>query len=375
MKLFFWMIAAAIVYTYLGYPAILAAARRLCTRRASKGPYEPSVSIIISAFNEEKVIERKLTNLLALEYPETKLEILVGSDGAIDLTDMIVSKFHTPRIRFFRFVQNLGKPHVLNALVKEARGEVIVFTDSRQEFEPRAVRALVENFNDPAVGCVSGELHFRNVGTSGVSRGMNAYWRYEKFLRKAESDIHSMLGATGAIYAIRKNLYPELPVDILVDDMYIPLAIVAAGYRAVFDHEAEAYDETSEEGSQEFTRKVRTLTGNYQVFQRLPHLFDPFRSPVAFQLFSHKLLRLMAPFALILLFAINAALAGEPFYAFFLAGQIAFYGIAGLEVLAKTKRGIAFVPYTFCLLNAAALMALVRFLTRPQTAAWKQTAG
>ncbi len=379
MIILFWLFLIFIVYTYAGYPLLLFVVSKLFYKPIQKKTSELQVSIIISAFNEEKSIEQKLLNLLELNYPQEKLEILVGSDGASDRTDEIISRFHSTRIRFFRFVKNFGKPHVLNALVEEAHGEIVVFTDARQELDRETIRALVANFNDPSVGCVSGELYFKHNEALGgsVGEGMDAYWRYEKFLRKRESDMGSMLGATGAIYAIRRELFPKaLPADILVDDMYIPLEIIRKGYRAVFESEARAYDRPSEHGREEFKRKVRTLAGNYQIFMHFPELFIPFKSPIAWQLFSHKLLRLLVPFFLMGIFFLNLFLLNRPFYLFSFVIQVIFYSLAAYEAWRNqnhaAKRGIGYIPFMFCLLNYSALMAFIRFVKGKQKVTWER---
>jgi cellulose synthase/poly-beta-1,6-N-acetylglucosamine synthase-like glycosyltransferase len=261
---------------------VLWAVSRVFRNKIKKnGQSLPRISIVLAVFNEEKYIAAKLKNLLSLNYPADRLEILVGSDGSQDGTDRIVSELAGGQVHFFRFETNRGKPCVLNDLVPESHGEVLVFTDARQEFDSEAPRALVQNLSDLEVGCVSGELLFKGQGQAGVGKGMDLYWRYEKFLRKRESDLGSMLGATGAIYAVRRELFTPFPPDILVDDMYLPLAIIRGGSRAVFEPEAMAYDIVSATGEQEFKRKVRTLSGNYQVFLHFPDLFNPFASPVA----------------------------------------------------------------------------------------------
>ncbi|MBI4430111.1 MAG: glycosyltransferase family 2 protein [Candidatus Omnitrophica bacterium] len=376
MEALFWVFFILIVYTYAGYPFALLVLSKWRNRPALKAQMEPAVTVILSAFNEQKWIEAKLFNLLNMDYPEKKIEILVGSDGASDATDQIISKVRSPRVRFFRFVSNLGKPNVLNALAKEAHGAILIFTDARQEFDRKAIRMLVRNFNDPSVGCVSGELYFRQEGSGRIEKGMDAYWRYEKFLRKKESEIGSMLGATGAIYAIRREWYTELPLNILVDDMYLPLHIVHRGYRAVFESEAKAFDVPSQKSNEEFKRKVRTLAGNYQVFFLLPALLVPWKSSVAWQLFSHKLLRLLIPFFLVGIFAVNLFLLDSAFYRVSLAAQFLFYGLALREWLSERmgigKRSVGYIPYMFCLLNYCAFIGLIRFLEGRQKAAWER---
>lgn len=370
LKVLFWLCSAMIFYTYAGYPIALYVLSRFRRLEIRKSRYEPRISVIMSAFNEEKFIEEKLINMLEVDYPADKMEILVGSDGGSDQTDQIISKFHDPRIKFFRFIRNLGKPHVLNGLVQEASGTIIVFTDARQRMQKDSIRHLVENFHDTSVGCVSGELYFEETRGSGVARGMDAYWKYEKFLRRKESDIGSMLGATGAIYAIRKRLFVPLPHEILVDDMFIPLAIIQKGYRAVFETAAKAFDHASEKAGQEMKRKVRTLAGNYQIFKLFPDLFVPFRSPVAWQFISHKFLRLMVPFFLILAFIFNGALVSDPFYRLLFILQCAFYGLALLEMALSSRisgaRSIGYIPYMFCVLNYSALLAFFRFMRKEE---------
>ena len=373
MTFLFWFSFLLIFYAYAGYPVLLFLTSLFFKKSVRKKAGEPTVSLILSAFNEENAIEWKLLNLLELDYPSEKLEILVGSDGASDRTDEIISRFRSSRVRFFRFVKNLGKPHVLNALAREATGSILLFTDARQALNPQAVRALVANFDDPTVGCVSGELYFRSRESrvnGSVGRGMGVYWAYEKWLRKRESEIGSMLGATGALYAIRKNLFPRLPEEILVDDMYIPLSIVEKKYRAVFESGAKAYDRVSEHAHEEFRRKVRTLAGNYQIFSRFSGLFHPGRSPIAWQLFSHKWLRLIVPFFLTGLFVSNLFLIVDgPCYGAFFLAQLLFYVMA---FLGRELKGIGALPHTFCLLNYSAAVALFKFLTEDQRVTWEK---
>ena len=376
LEIVFWFLVGTVFYTYAGYPLILFLVSSFSRKPVVKEKYEPTVSIVVSVYNEEKTIEQKLQNLLELDYPEEKLEILVGSDGASDKTDQIISKFHSSRIRFYRFVANFGKPLVLNELVKEAHGSVIVFTDARQSLDRQAVKTLVKNFSDPRIGCVSGELYFRSETSGSVEEGMDVYWRYEKFLRKHESRIGSMLGATGALYAVLRNLIPVLPAKILVDDMYIPLAVVKKGYRAIFENEAYVYDRPSTRPAEEFKRKVRTLAGNYQIFSHFARLLIPFLSPVGWQLFSHKFLRLMIPFCLIGIFFTNIFLLQVPFYKILFGLQIFFYILAIVEQIAitsgRTKKGAGYLPYMFCLLNYCAFAGFVHFMSRKQAqnAAW-----
>ncbi|MCA9404305.1 MAG: glycosyltransferase family 2 protein [Candidatus Omnitrophica bacterium] len=374
-----WILIFLVVWCYLLYPVSVAAFARAAERKVAKGEYCPTVSVVISVWNEEDVIEAKLRNFLALDYPADNFEILIGSDGSTDRTNAIVKSFTDPRVRLIEHGERRGKMATLNDLVAKARHEVIVFTDARQEFAADAIRQLVANFADPAVGCVSGELMFsRKEGAT--ARGINLYWNYEKFMRKCESRIHSMLGATGAVYAIRKALYPTVPVEVVLDDVYIPLKIVQQGYRAIFDGEAKAYDEVADSPREEYRRKARTLFGNWQVFRIFIGLFNPFTSPVAVQFFSHKFLRVAAPFLLIGIFCLNLLLWSEPLYRGLMILQLLFYAMAAVGGLARHQKygmlrilsKVCYIPYVFCLLNFSALIGFVRFMSAGQQITWEK---
>lgn len=346
----------------------------------AKEKYEPGVSIVLSVWNEEDVIGGKIENLLSLEYPYEKLEILIGSDGSTDKTNEIVRQLDDARIKLVENPTRRGKMITINELVNKAGNEIIVFTDARQMFAENALRELTANFSDPKVGCVSGELIFSDEG-GGTARGINLYWNYEKFIRGQESRIHSMLGATGAIYAIRKDLFTEIPGQLVLDDVFVPLNIIKKGYRAVFDESAKAFDRAADSPREEHRRKVRTLYGNYQIFSVLPEMFNPFNSAVAIQLFSHKFLRLMVPFFMIILFFVNLALASDVllFKIIFLL-QCIFYSVAVTGALARhQKHGmlkfvsrICYVPYVFCLLNFSALAGFARFVSDGQKVTWQK---
>jgi len=378
----FWFLISLVIYCYLGYPVLLSFIAGLKHRPVKKAVREPSVSVVLSVYNEEDVIERKVRNLLALDYPPAKMEIIIGSDGSSDKTNEMVKKFDDKRIRFEDNPQRRGKMAVLNELVNMAQGEIVVFADARQDFAVNAVKELVANFADPQIGCVSGELIFtpRQDTQGATAKGVNMYWNYEKFLRKQESRIHSMLGATGAIYAIRRELFTEIPPQVILDDMFVPLKIIQKGYRAILDESAQAFDDAADSPREEYRRKARTLSGNYQIFAMFPGMFDPFRSPIALQLFSHKLLRVLAPFLLIAVFLINTLLAGEGFYRGVLFAQIVFYGMALTGALARhQKYGIlrlvsrmCYIPYVFCLLNFSALVGFLRFAGARQESAWEK---
>ena len=335
----FWFSFLSIFYTYMGYPLILSVWRRVQKRTTEKGEYLPPVSIILAVYNEEKLIERKLKNLLELDYPASLLEIIVSSDGSADRTEEKVSLFlesaskaeagasGKPSIRLMAGPVHVGKAAALNRAVEHARGEIILFSDARQMLDRNVLLKLTANFNDPAVGVVSGELMLVDrPGGKGVS-GVGLYWRYEKWLRKMESDIDSMLGATGALYAMRRSLYRPIPADTILDDVLIPMQAVFEGYRIVFEPEAMAYDFVPPRPETEFVRKVRTLAGNYQLLWENGSFWSPRKNRVFFQYFSHKVARLVVPFLMIVLFLSNLFLL-QGIYLIFLFLQLAWYGLA-----------------------------------------------
>ncbi|MFT5387099.1 MAG: biofilm PGA synthesis N-glycosyltransferase PgaC [Lysobacterales bacterium] len=375
----FWLLIVLIIYCYFGYPLILKGLTFLFTKPVKRDIFEPSVSILISVWNEADVIKGKLRNLLALDYPEDKFEIIIGADGCTDKTIEIINSIDDPRIRCIAYSDRRGKMVTLNKLIKETTNDYIVFTDARQFFDKHAVRSLLSNFADSTVGCVSGELRFWEREGS-TARGVNLYWRYEKFIRAQESKLGSMLGATGAIYAIRKSLYKEVPDHVVLDDMYVPLRIIEAGYRAVFDESAFVFDEVADNPKEEYRRKARTLSGNFQIFQIFWYMFIPFKSPIAVQLFSHKLLRIFVPVLMIVLFVLNLFMLVNPFYQMMFTLQILFYCAAFSGALARGKKNgilklisrVCGLPYVFCLLNFSALSGLVRYLRGRQKVTWKK---
>ncbi len=339
VKLAFWASVAVVFYVYAGYPVLLAAWARLRPRPTRARPDAgalPGISIVVAARNEGKRLAARLRNLIAADYPEDRRQIIVVSDGSTDRTDEIANDF-MPAVELV-VRPALGKASALNAAVARARHDIIVFADARQTFAPDALRRLVANFSDPSVGAVSGELVLDcevprgGRQTSTVGEGVGIYWRYEKWLRRHEALVGSTLGVSGAIYAIRRSCWRPLPPDTILDDVLAPMRAVLAGKRVVFDPSARAFDRTAPDASVESRRKIRTLAGNYQLIRLEPRLLVPFVNPVWLQFVSHKLGRLLVPYALLACFASSAMLARhDPFYlAAFLAqlvvGVLAGYG-------------------------------------------------
>lgn len=364
-----WGSVGLIAYVFAGYPAMVAVRAALRPRPWRREASEPTVSIVVAAYNESAAVLPKIANLLALDYPADRVEILVGSDGSTDGTADQLLELKHPRVRTFAFAKRRGKPSVLNALVAEARGEIIVFADVRQTFDTQALRKLIQSFADSGVGAVTGEL----IVTAGAS---GFYWKYEKFVRSRESIAGSTVVVTGAIYAIRKALFEPIAADTICDDLLIPLRIARRGYRVVVEREALAYDPAQPNASAELSRKTRTIAGAFQVFAREPWLFNPLRNPVWWQTMSHKAMRLVVAPLQALALAANVALAAQSaFYQWMLLAQILFYAgaIAGCILPRDAKRPIfVTVPYTFCLLSWATVVAFQRWITRRQAVTWEK---
>ncbi len=370
--LLFGISVAVLAYTYAGYPLLL----RLRIRgkeRKTADPADfsyPSLSLLIPVYNEERAIAAKLENALALDYPRDRFEVIVVSDGSTDGTERAAARFLRRGVKLFALGGHRGKAAAINRGVSESSGELVVFTDATALFEKEALLRLAAAFADPAVGAASGELILREEASAGGELRVDYYWRLEKFIRRAEGMISSCAGATGAIYAVRRRLLRPLPEDTLLDDLVIPLEVVKSGRRVVFVEQARAREEKSAGLRQEFRRKVRTLSGNYQAFARESWSLIPGRSPIAFFLISHKLLRLLSP--LLLLLALGASAFGSGvLLGTALAVQLGFY-LAALAGWAESISGrrpgrLTAVPLTFTLLNAAALkaFALSVILRRP----------
>jgi poly-beta-1,6-N-acetyl-D-glucosamine synthase len=370
----FWVGACVVAYTFVGYPCAIAVLARLRPRPVRGGPVRPSVSLLIAAHNEARSIARKLDNALALDYPLDRFEIVLASDGSTDATCEIAARYGGQGVRALAFPVRRGKPSVLNDAIPQCRGDIVVLSDARQLYDRGAIVALVENFADQTVGAVSGELHLENRAGAGVGEGVGLYWRYEKIIRRSESALDSTVGATGAIYAIRRALFEPIPWDTLLDDVLIPLRIARRGHRVVFEPRARAFDEVAETPRQEFTRKVRTLSGNLQLFVREAWLWSPRQNRLWLQALSHKLLRLVAPFGLVAVLAASVALATDGLFRAALLAQLGFYAAAVIGAIGgpASRRRCFAVPYAFCLLNITALAGIAAFLVGWQQVTWRR---
>lgn len=375
MQVCFWSGALLLFYTYVGYPLLLAIVGRFRSRPIRRAEMKPTVTVIITAYNEERDIRTKLENTLALDYPSDRLEIIVASDCSTDRTDEIVREFALRGVRLYRQRERLGKTAAQNAAVKEAQGEVILFSDATTLYNRDVLRALLPNFADETVGCVAGRLVYVDPTDSGIGQGARSYWSYETFLKERESQIRSLIGASGCLYAVRRSayvpMYPEACSDFL-----IATKMVEQGLRAVFEPSAVCTEETNRRADKELRMRVRVITQTFTDLWRHRHMMNPLRSGFyAVELISHKVMRYMVPLFLLLLLASSIALAPYSlFYALAAFGQIGFYAAAALSWLME-RRGVRnrllALPQYFVLANLASVIAFYKFLSGERYARWE----
>jgi cellulose synthase/poly-beta-1,6-N-acetylglucosamine synthase-like glycosyltransferase len=388
LKFTFWFCIGAIVYNYAGYPILLFCLATLSqamsdisffvnrkSRRSSTEPRRvPRIAIIISAFNEESVIEAKVANALNALYPPDLVEILIGLDSPADSTAEILSRIHSPRVRVFPFTARRGKLAVITDLAQRTDAEILVFTDANTIFEPNCVANLLRHFENPKVGAVSGEeIRVTNERIDPAAEGL--YWRYESALKILESRIHCLHSANGGVYAIRRELFRPR-ADMIVEDFQIPLDVRFGGHWIIYDPEAIGVEEIAPTFTSQFERRVRLGAGNFQTLLGHPGYLNPFKGRAAFAYWSHRVLRWLTPFLLLIAFACTAGLYRDLLYRVLFYLQIAFYGSA-LFGYWRNKRGRVPVwcklQLYFCSMNAALVLGLFRYLRGSQSVAWAAT--
>jgi cellulose synthase/poly-beta-1,6-N-acetylglucosamine synthase-like glycosyltransferase len=364
LEIAFWSSVALVAYVYAGYPlALLILARRRDGGAAGGADVVlPSVTLIVSVYNEEDCIAAKLDNCLKLDYPDELLEIIVVSDASDDATDSIVSGYSVKGVRLLRMEQRGGKTRGLNDGVENACGELVVFSDANAMYRPDAITALVAPFVDPRIGAVIGESSYVEPD-SDAGRSESLYWRYETAIKVLESRLGSVVGGDGAIYAIRRSLYKPMKADAL-SDFLNPLQIVEAGYRCVYEPRALSLEDTAGDFEKEFMRKVRIVNRAWRALMTMKGLLNPFRhGRFSWQLISHKLLRWLVPSFLLLIFVINILLLqAHPLYLTTFVVQLLFYGLATAGALLRERRAfgtVLYVPYYFCLVNFASARGIV----------------
>ncbi len=375
LKFIFWLSIFIVIYVYLGYPLIIGILAVFLRKPINKADIEPSVSLIIVAYNEEDVIREKIENSLGLDYPEDKLEIIVASDGSTDRTNEIVGEYSSQGVLLNALTPNGGPTSAQNRTVPIARGDILVFSDANVMYKPRAIRKLVRSFNDPEVGGVSGELHFIPGEQDSSEKNETAYWSYETFLKHKESSLSSMTGSSGAMYALRRELYTPLD-EAAIGDFAQPLKVASQGYRVVYEPEAVSMEELSSITVRGIGGRVRVALGGYHSLFEVKPLLNPFRYGfITWQLISHKVLRWMIPLFLIAIFSTNISLLRQGFlYQVVFIGQVIFYSLAGAGAIWEERRRRSKFfssPFYFCFANLALLLGLYRYLRGERRTSWK----
>jgi glycosyltransferase involved in cell wall biosynthesis len=364
VKTIFWLSLTGTIYAYVGYPLLISMLARLRPRQWKTAPITPCISVVLAVHNGILLLPHKLQQLLDLDYSNTK-EIIIISDGSTDGTAELLARQRHPRLKVILMKEHQGKAVAINAGLKVATGDVILFVDIRPEIAPGAVQQLVNNFADEKVGCASGNLKLRLEDHDVTSEAIgDFYWRYEQWLRTCEAAIDSPVGVYGGFYAVRRELAVQQPAGLILDDMFQPLSIIRQGYRSVVDPQAYVYDTWPKKVEGEFHRKVRTLAGNFQLFQLAPWVLTP-QNRVLFQLVSHKVARLVVPYLLALMLVSSVVLwSSSLVYAPFAAFQILGWAIAliGLRFRIPVLQGVAAAASALLVLNTAAVVGLYKFL-------------
>jgi cellulose synthase/poly-beta-1,6-N-acetylglucosamine synthase-like glycosyltransferase len=364
----FWSCLLALGYSFLGYQLLMRwLARRAPGQAAAKEFAAGSVAVVIVAFQEEARIAKRIENLRATPVP---LEVIVCCDGSTDAT---AARARAAGARVIEVAKRRGKAACLSDVIPSLECALVVLTDARQQFTPETIPRLLRHFSDQAVGAVSGILRIGSPRTS-TGAGVDLYWKMETAIRQSESDVDSCIGCTGAVYAIRRACFRAIPADTILDDVVIPMRIALSGYRIVYDSEAEAFDPQPLDPRLEMRRKARTLAGNFQMLLRYPEWLLPWKNRLAFQLISHKYLRLAGPVLLAGALVSCIFLARKPLYRGCLCLQALLYLLAGAGLAMPALRAPLFsVPAGFLFLNFTTLRGLLRFFFGPKGGAWEKT--
>ena len=385
----FWFSVFSVLYTYAGYPLLLTIAARFKPRPVSWSDGQPTVTLLIAAYNEESVITRKLTNSLALDYPVELLQILVAADGSDDGTVAIVRSFADRGVALSYSPERRGKMAAINRALVLAVGEIIVFSDANNEYAPDAMSQLVAPFADPSVGAVGGaKTILSGDGTLGEAEGM--YWKYESYIKKQETRLGTCTSVAGEILAVRRMHLATTPPDhVINDDFYIAMQVMKAGARVVYAPDAGSYERVSQSEQEEIARRARIVAGRYQALLFAPKLL-PFKQPVVvWQIISHKFLRPLVPLFMAMALLANLAAVLVPTRPpqpsrmsfrgeagrWLLAVQGTFYTLALLGPrlgLQGTAAKLLYLPTFLVNSNLAAVLGLVRFVSGRQTTLWQR---
>lgn len=374
-QIIFWSSAGVLFYVYVGYPLLVFAVSRLFPKRTNRAAFEPPVSVIIAAYNEERDIRAKLENTLLINYPPEKLEIIVASDCSSDKTDEIVGEFAARGIKLYRQDERRGKTSAQNMAVERATGEIILFSDATTLYKTDVLRAMLPNFADKTVGCVAGKLIYVDASASSVGKGARSYWNYETFLKESESRACSLIGTSGCLYSVRKSAFQPMYAE-ACSDFLIATLVYKQGLRTVYEPAAVCTEKTNRRSEREMQMRVRVISRTIGDLWRNREMLNPARSGFfAVELISHKLLRYGVPFFLILMLATSVAAAfHSTFFFVIFTLQLGFYAtalIAWLLEKNEIKVGILAMPLYFVLANSAALIGFYKFLRGERYVRWE----
>lgn len=375
---FFWFFTALIVYTYFIYVIVLIVIHAVAKHNAiTSESFMPSISIIISAHDEGRIILEKIENCKKLDYPKDKLEILIGSDGSTDNTIKLASESGVGYIKVFDFKERRGKVNVLKDLAGKAKGKILVFSDANTIYQPDAIKHLVKYFIDKRIGCVCGRLKLKSPNGSEEGEYEGLYWRYESFIKSMEGELGVLLGANGGIYAVRKDLFPDIPSGTIIEDFVIPMTILEKGYRVIYEKKALAFEESSKTISDERKRKIRLGAGAYQaLFMTLPML-NIFKGLPSFAYWSHKVIRWLVPFFMIAIFVLNMFLLKNDLYRIIYLMQVIGYSMALLGWFSNRiglHSKLLFLAYYFVAMNLSLFLGFFRFISGQQKVTWQRVA-
>ncbi|MEA3466808.1 MAG: glycosyltransferase family 2 protein, partial [Thermodesulfobacteriota bacterium] len=372
----FWTSLLITVYVYFGYPVVLALWAKWCARPVIHGTDLPDITLVVCAYNEDEVIEEKIQNSLAINYPKEKFHIAIASDGSTDNTNEIVKKYEGRQLSFYEYKERTGKIGAILQTVPQLTSDILVFSDANTMYAPDALRKLVRSFSDPSVGGVSADVVLSNEETN-FGESESAYYLYERWIQQKESEIGSIIGADGGMYAIRRELFIPPAPNIILDDFVISMNVAIQGKRLVYDDEAKGYEESTISHSIEFLRKSRVIAGAVQALKQAEGIPGPSQKELFFAFLSHKMLRWLVPVFLLVLLYTNIFIVvhdGGIFYQLCLAGQCLFYFCALSGVLVGGESRFAFigVPFYFCLVNGAAFYGLYKGCLNKQPVTWKK---
>jgi poly-beta-1,6-N-acetyl-D-glucosamine synthase len=376
LKSIIWVGLIIVLYAYVLYPVAVWAVARLrreSPRASATTEAAPAFSVVLAVHDEAHRIRKRLDELIALiATTRSPAEVIVVANGCADDTPALARSHPSPLVRVIELPENVGKAHALTCGYEAAKGELLVFADARQSWAPDSLQRLLENFASPEIGAVGGELVIE--AANGVLAGVGLYWRYEKWLRRNEARLHSTVGVSGSICAVRRNLFRPIPRGVLLDDLYWPLQVVMQGRRVAYDDRALAHDRLPDRPADEFRRKVRTLSGNFQLAAMLPQALLPWRNPIWVQFVSHKLLRLVIPWILLAIFFASGLLDAPLYRGVFLA-QLLLYALAISALAGPASRWrLGTVAAAFVVVNAAAWLAFWVWIRGRSDGAWKKVA-